>query len=212
MTYSKYITHLHTQVDMQKHIQNNQSPNQWFFLSFSWRDIRQLTAFFEQKGERETEMVTFNLCLHVCMHALSLQSCLILCNPMDCSSPGFMVHGFLQARILEWVVMSSKGSFWLGDQIHDYCDSCITGGSFTTEPPRKPPVCITVPSPTSRPCTKEWRIPVVQSLHKKTSHPLLWQGRSRCVTASGRLGDLCVCFLNIDTETIFLDFTGPPNL
>ena len=116
MTYSKCITHLHTQVDMQRHIQNNQSPNQWFFLSFSWRDISQLTAFFEQKGERETEMVTFNLCLHVCMHALSLQLCLILCNPMDCSSPGFMVHGFLQARILEWVVTSSKGSLTQGSK------------------------------------------------------------------------------------------------
>ena len=38
-------------------------------------------------------------------HVLCLvaQSCLILCNPMDCSPPGFSVHGILQARILEWV-------------------------------------------------------------------------------------------------------------
>ena len=27
------------------------------------------------------------------MHAKSRQSCLILCNPMDCSLPGFSVHG-----------------------------------------------------------------------------------------------------------------------
>ena len=26
-----------------------------------------------------------------------------LCNPMDCSTPGFSVYGILQARILEWV-------------------------------------------------------------------------------------------------------------
>ena len=39
------------------------------------------------------------------------QSCLTLCDPMDCSLPGFSVHGILQARILEWVTISfSRGS------------------------------------------------------------------------------------------------------
>ena len=37
------------------------------------------------------------------MHAQSLQSCLTLCSPMDCSPPGSSVHGILQARILEGV-------------------------------------------------------------------------------------------------------------
>ena len=32
---------------------------------------------------------------------LLAQSCLTLCNPMDCSPPGCSVHGILQARILE---------------------------------------------------------------------------------------------------------------
>ena len=31
-----------------------------------------------------------------------------LCNPMDCGLPGSSVHGILQARILEWVAMSSS--------------------------------------------------------------------------------------------------------
>ena len=31
------------------------------------------------------------------------QSCPTLCDPMDCSLPGFSVHGIFQARILEWV-------------------------------------------------------------------------------------------------------------
>ena len=45
------------------------------------------------------------------VHAKSLQSCLTLCDPMGYSPPGSSVHGILQARILEWVVMpSSKGS------------------------------------------------------------------------------------------------------
>ena len=42
---------------------------------------------------------------------LVAQLCLTLCNPMDCSLPGFSVHGIFQARILEWVAMpSSRGS------------------------------------------------------------------------------------------------------
>ena len=46
-----------------------------------------------------------------CMHAKLLQSCLTLCNPMDCSLPGSPVHGILQARILKSVAISSpRGS------------------------------------------------------------------------------------------------------
>ena len=39
------------------------------------------------------------------------QSCLTLCDTMDCSSPGSSVRGILQARILEWVAIpSSRGA------------------------------------------------------------------------------------------------------
>ena len=42
---------------------------------------------------------------------LVIQSCLTLCDPMDCSPPGSSVHGIPQARILEWVAISfSRGS------------------------------------------------------------------------------------------------------
>ena len=42
---------------------------------------------------------------------LVTQSCLTLCNPLDCSAPGSSVHGILQARILEWAAISfSRGS------------------------------------------------------------------------------------------------------
>ena len=47
----------------------------------------------------------------LCVHAQSLQLCLNLFNPMDCSPPGSSLHEILQTRILEWVAMpSSKGS------------------------------------------------------------------------------------------------------
>ena len=39
------------------------------------------------------------------------RSVVTLCDPMDCSLPGSSVLGILQARILEWVVISfSRGS------------------------------------------------------------------------------------------------------
>ena len=45
------------------------------------------------------------------------QSCPTLCHPMDCSLPGFSVHGILQARILEWVAIAfSRGSSQPRDQ------------------------------------------------------------------------------------------------
>ena len=38
------------------------------------------------------------------------QSCLTLCDLMDCSLPGSSIHGIFQARVLEWVAISfSKG-------------------------------------------------------------------------------------------------------
>ena len=38
--------------------------------------------------------------------AKSLQSCPILCDPIDGSPPGSAVPGILQARTLEWVAIS----------------------------------------------------------------------------------------------------------
>ena len=61
----------------------------------------------------------------------SLQLCLTLCDPMDCSLPGSFVHGISKARILEWVaIFYSKGSSRPRDQTHVSCVSC---GFFTTE-------------------------------------------------------------------------------
>ena len=43
--------------------------------------------------------------------AKSLQSCLTLCNPIDCSPPGSPVTGILQARTLEWVAISFSNAW-----------------------------------------------------------------------------------------------------
>ena len=49
------------------------------------------------------------------------QSCLTLCDPMDCSPPGSSVHGILQARILEWVAITFLGSSGPKDQTWVFC-------------------------------------------------------------------------------------------
>ena len=59
--------------------------------------------------------------LHVCVCSAA-QSCLTLCHSMDCSQPGSSVHEILQARILEWVAMSSSSR---SSQHRDQtCSSC----------------------------------------------------------------------------------------
>ena len=53
--------------------------------------------------------------LHCCY--LVVKSCQLFCNPMDCSPPDSSVHGISQARILEWVAISSyRRSSQLRDQ------------------------------------------------------------------------------------------------
>ena len=39
------------------------------------------------------------------------QSCLTLCDPIECSLSGSSIHGIFQARVLEWIAVSfSRGS------------------------------------------------------------------------------------------------------
>ena len=74
-----------------------------------------------------------------CMRTESPQSCLTLCDPMDCGPPGSSVYGIFQARILEWVAISfSKVSSWPRDQTHVSYVSCIAGRVFTTVPSVNP--------------------------------------------------------------------------
>ena len=78
------------------------------------------------------------------------QSCPTLCDPVDCSLPGFSVHGILQARILEWVAISfSRGSSRPGMEPRDSRDSpgdppdpgmkprspALRADALTSEPP-----------------------------------------------------------------------------
>ena len=57
------------------------------------------------------------------------QSCLTLCDPMDCSLPSSSVDGIFQAIVLEWIAISfSRGSSRPRDRTQV---SCIVDRRFT---------------------------------------------------------------------------------
>ena len=78
--------------------------------------------------------------LHMCMCAKSLQSSLIMCDPVDCSQPGSSVHGILQAAVLEWgchallqgIFLTQGSNLWLLHPLHWQV------GSSRLAPPGKP--------------------------------------------------------------------------
>ena len=70
------------------------------------------------------------------MLLLSLFSHVQLCDPMDCSLPGFSVHGILQARTLEWVPFPSPGDLF--NPGIELASPALADGFFTTEPLGKP--------------------------------------------------------------------------
>ena len=63
------------------------------------------------------------------------QLCPTLCNPVDCSLPGFSVHGILQARTLEWVAVYFSRGF---SKPRDWTQvSCLAGRLFTISATRE---------------------------------------------------------------------------
>ena len=73
------------------------------------------------------------------MHVyLVAQSCLTLCDLMDCSLPGSSVHRISQARVLEWVAIYFSRDH--PDTGIEPMSPALAGRFFTTEPPGKPGV------------------------------------------------------------------------
>ena len=73
--------------------------------------------------------------LEGCMHVCSVMSDSL--QPMGCSLPGSPIHEIFQARILEWVAISSSRGF---SRSRDWTSlsPALADGFFTTKPPRKP--------------------------------------------------------------------------
>ena len=87
-------------------------------------------AFFSFPSSRSLSSLHLSLC--GCVVAPSYP---ILCDPMDFSLPGSSVHGILQARILEWVVISSSRGF---SGPRDRTPISCVSDSFPAEPLVKP--------------------------------------------------------------------------
>ena len=94
----------------------------------AWETRHAFVSASEKYGRRDMGLtgwsLTWKVFHGVCVCVQSLQSCLTLCDPMDCSPPGSSVHVLLQARILEQVAMlSSGGSSLLRDWTQVFCIS-----------------------------------------------------------------------------------------
>ena len=87
----------------QKNIWRN---NGWHFPKFLVKD----KVLPDSSGE-DTFSLLECVCVCVCVRArvcTHLQTHLSVCDPpLDCSLPGSSVHGIFQARILEWIDISS---------------------------------------------------------------------------------------------------------
>ena len=60
-----------------------------------------------------------------------------VCDPMDCSPPGFSVHGVLQARVLEWMPYPFPGD--LHNPGIKLGSPTLQADSLLSEPPGKTP-------------------------------------------------------------------------
>ena len=104
----------------------------WGVSAFSWSQWKgdAIIRCFKSKLEGVR-----SVCMCICV-VFCAQWCLILYDPMGCGLPGSSVREIPQARILEWVaISSSKGSSRPRDWM---CISCTAGRFFTREPPGKP--------------------------------------------------------------------------
>ena len=95
-----------------------------------------VSPLFQKMGRRDAwnclslAAIPFACCLVA-------QSCPTLCGLMDCSLPGSSVHKVLQARMLDWLAISSSRDLLLDPAIKPE-SAALTGGFFITLPPGKP--------------------------------------------------------------------------
>ena len=65
-------------------------------------------------------------CMKVKSESEVSQSCPTLHDPMDCSLPGFSIHGIFQARVLEWVAIAFSHHCLSSVQFISVAQSCPT--------------------------------------------------------------------------------------
>ena len=97
-----------------------------FTFTFFNSGINRLGKLINLMGFRRIKKAD---CFNEIQFSSVAQSCLTLCDPMDCSLPGSSIRGILRARVLEWVAISfSRRSSQPRDQTQV---SCIVARCFT---------------------------------------------------------------------------------
>ena len=80
------------------------------------------------------------------------QLCLTPCDPMDCSLPGFSVHGIFQARVLDGLPFPSPGD--LPDTGIEPRSPTLLADALPSEPPGKAKIGLQNISGVLEPVTK----------------------------------------------------------
>ena len=77
----------------------------WIYILIKKPSLSQVykAAFFFLLIVKIFSQVDFLTILQLLFSSEVAQSCLTLCDPMDCSLPGSSVHGIFQAILLEWI-------------------------------------------------------------------------------------------------------------
>ena len=123
---------------MGEHITHFIGKNEYFIFSLKCSSQICFHCLLESKIIQFFE--TFQ-CWIFCCCCLFAKSCRTLWDPVDCSPPGFSVHGISEARVLKGIAISfSTGSSWPKDRTCTSCVSSLADGFFTTKPLGKPKI------------------------------------------------------------------------
>ena len=90
-------------------------------------------------------------CMKVKNESEVAQSCLTLPDPMDCSLPGYSIHGIFQARVLEWGAIAFSARYVYFTTIKKKKNKImvlVEAGMFTCFAHYRPLLRISGPSPT----------------------------------------------------------------
>ena len=156
--------------------------------------------------------------------AKSLQSCLTLCDPRDGSPPGSPVPGILQARTLEWVVISFSNAWKWKVKVKSFSHVQLLETPWTAAY-QAPPFMgfsrqeywsgVTLPSPAARTKRKK-NPPLCDHQDSKPRFFFIWVWLIKPTYfqwyEKGTAGDIhCPSFHNIQPENV-KSITWPTNL
>ena len=107
--------------------------------SHGQRSLAGYSPWGRKKSDTTERLILYLTLNSACLFlkVLIAQSCLTLCDPMDCSPPGSSVHGILQARILAWVAMHPPPGD-LPDPGIEPQSPALQAGALPSERPGKP--------------------------------------------------------------------------